>query len=111
MKHLLLLLLFTAITSLTKAQVTTPVTIDKGVSILGNDALQKIDITLNSEKEISNLLVLVTDKDGQTIFLENLYRFKGDYKNSVDLKEVGKGQYSVKVVRDENIINQEIIIR
>lgn len=92
------------------AQATAPAAAYKAVSVINNTALKKVNIQFESEKEIENLLVIVFDRRGETIFLDNQYRFKGKYDQSIDLKEYGKGEFSLKVVRDENMFQQKIII-
>ncbi|MCW3104196.1 MAG: hypothetical protein JWO09_2636 [Bacteroidetes bacterium] len=74
-------------------------------------AARKISLEFGSEKEIGNLLIVISDKDGQTVFLDNQYRFKGDYNKMIDLAETGAGAYTLKVVRDEDVFVQQIEIR
>ncbi|MCW3070366.1 MAG: hypothetical protein JWO44_256 [Bacteroidetes bacterium] len=74
-------------------------------------ASQKITVQFGNDKEISNLLIIVTDNKGQTVFLDNQYRFKGDYERTIDLVETGAGAYTIKVVRDEDVYVQQIQIR
>jgi hypothetical protein len=68
-------------------------------------------ITFNSLKEIQNMLVLVTDNKGNTVFLENKYRFTGEYKRVVDLKDFAKGEFEVKIINDEEQIKRTVTMR
>lgn len=75
-----------------------------------NDLINhKVDIQFKADEEILNLLVLVSDSLGHTIFLDNQYRFKGNYIHSVDLKEVLKGRCFLKISRDGDLINRTLI--
>jgi hypothetical protein len=110
MKHILLIfpLIFLVESSIAQANSEAA---PGNVQVMHNDVQQKIDVSFGTEKEIANLLVLVTDESGQTVFLENLYRFKGEYKNTIDLKTHGKGNYYLTVKRDDNIFDKQVIIR
>jgi hypothetical protein len=78
------------------------------VNIENTNADRKLDIHFNSDAVIENLLVIVSDSTGQTVFLDNQYRFKGIYARSIDLSGSPKGEYSVKVIRDDDKINKKI---
>jgi hypothetical protein len=72
----------------------------------GNDvsvtsSLNKIEVAFDASNEIYNLLVLITDSTGKTIFLDNKYRFKGKYLKSFDLGKSKKGNFNVQVHRDD----------
>ncbi len=81
------------------------------LSILTDSNIGKIDLQFKNDNEVQNLLVFITDSAGHTVFLENLYRFKGLYKKTIDLKETGKGSYTLKVIKDEERINRKINIQ
>lgn len=78
------------------------------VNIQNTNSGSKLDIHFNCDQVIQNLLVIVSDSIGQTIFLDTQYRFKGNYTRSIDLSNSPKGEYSVKVVRDDEKINKKI---
>jgi hypothetical protein len=110
MKHFTIIILITCSMHVrSAAQSIVQPTAHKVVLVKSDAALQKIDIQFEAETEISNLLIIVSDKKGETVFLDNQYRFKGEYKRSIDMKEYGKGEFSLKVIRDENSFNQQII--
>jgi|GEM_PF-4039746 len=74
-------------------------------------AARTVSVEFRNEKEIDNLLIVISDKNGQTVFLENQYRFKGDYAKMIDLAETGAGAYTLKIVRDEDVFVQQLEIR
>jgi hypothetical protein len=78
------------------------------VTIQNNNEAHKLDINFNAGQVIQNLLVIVSDSLGETVFLDNQYRFKGNYVKSVDLSNSPKGEYSVKVISDDEKINKKI---
>jgi hypothetical protein len=106
-------LLFSAFcfTSALCAQTVATPKIKGEIKIINNHQANKVNITFQSEKEIYNLLVLITDSLGQTIFLDNRYRFKGDYNHNVDFKEYKKGEYTVKIIGDEEKFTKKIDVR
>jgi hypothetical protein len=69
---------------------------------------KKIDIEFDNTKEIYNLLVLITDSTGRTIFLDNRYRFKGNYRHTVDMTGEKSGNYKLNVTLDETRINKNL---
>jgi hypothetical protein len=71
---------------------------------------KKVSIEFNNEKEIYNLLVLITDSTGRTVFLDNRYRFKGNYKNTVDFQGEKNGNYKLKVILDEKHMDKNLRI-
>jgi hypothetical protein len=81
------------------------------IDVRSDAAQQILDVRFSSENEIASLLVIVSDKRGETLFLDNQYRFKGEYKRVIDLKEYGKGEFFLKVVRDEDIFDKKITIQ
>jgi hypothetical protein len=78
------------------------------VTIQSNNSGHKLDINFNAGQVVQNLLVIVSDSLGETVFLDNQYRFKGNYIKSVDLSNSPKGEYSVKVISDNEKINKKI---
>jgi hypothetical protein len=75
-----------------------------------NDPVNKnITITFRAEKEILNVLVLVYDQTGNTIFLDNKYHFRGDYKGLVDIKHLPEGDYTVSIINDDEKFNKKLI--
>ncbi|MBA3665566.1 MAG: hypothetical protein H0W61_15370 [Bacteroidetes bacterium] len=81
-----------------------------GLEIKENQS-SKITIRYHSEDVISNLLVLVTDPDGNTTFLENKYKFTGNYSQLVDLSGSKKGEYFFTIICDEKKVIRKIQIK
>ena len=80
------------------------------IKIVNDLANHKVDIEFIVDKEIFNLLVLITDSLGNALFLDNQYRFKGNYKRSVVLKEAQKGVCFLKIGRDGDQFIKNLII-
>jgi hypothetical protein len=81
------------------------------VSIVADPIRQKIKIEVNQGAEISNLLVLVIDETGNTVYMDDKSHYKGIYKNEVDLGKKGKGMYALKIIADHEEINQKVVLR
>lgn len=92
------------------AQSTSPSKINE-VKLESDPLNKKLNIAFSTEKEIHNLLVVITDSTGQTVFLDNRYRFKGNYKHSVDFKEYHKGWYLVQIIGDDEKINKKVDVK
>lgn len=60
---------------------------------------RKVELQFHSDSVIHDLLIVVTDKNGQTIFLDRQHKFKGTYKQEIDLNGSDKGSYSFLVMR------------
>jgi hypothetical protein len=80
-----------------------------GLSIT-HQGKKKIKIDLENDKVIYNLLVIISDSTGRTIFLDNQYRFKGNYSNTIDLETEKKGNYFLKIIKDEKRIEKNLRI-
>jgi hypothetical protein len=98
-------------TSFLSAQTAITSKIKKDVKVESDDLNKKVNIEFGTENEVYNLLVLITDSSGQTVFLDNRYHFKGDYKHTVDFKDYHKGEYSVKIIGDEEKIDKKIDVK
>jgi hypothetical protein len=80
--------------------------------VLESDAAKSTcTIAFTSLQEIQNMLVLVTDNKGNTVFLENKYRFTGTYRRIVDLKDFAKGEFEVKIINDEEQIKRIVTMK
>ncbi|MCW3075674.1 MAG: hypothetical protein JWO32_283 [Bacteroidetes bacterium] len=93
------------------AQVSGARKINANVKVECEKFSNRVDIEFSALKEISNLLVLITDSLGQTIFLDNQYRFKGNYKIHADLSNNLKGKYTVRIIGDEQKIDRKIDVQ
>ena len=101
------ILLTTCLTTII-AQTVQPISTSSDLKIVNDSIGHKVAIEFTADREISNLLVLIADSLGNTLFLDNKYRFKGIYKHSLDFKERGKDWYSLKIIKDEEQINKKI---
>jgi hypothetical protein len=68
-------------------------------------------ITFNAPVEVANLLVLLVDDKGNTIFLDNQYRFKGPYRHVIDLKPFVSAHYQLQVRNDEDYTERLITMQ
>lgn len=68
-------------------------------------------IIIFSMKAADNLLVRVTNAEGETMFLDNQYGFKGKYSKTVPLGVLARGTYTVEISREseEIIKNVEVV--
>jgi hypothetical protein len=103
------LLLFIAFTLLSEAQAGF-VKAD-GIIIESDSIHQTVSIAFTAADVVDNLLVIVVAPDGHTVFLDNKYRFSGNYKTSVDMKNQRKGIYSIEITEDNTRIDKTIEIR
>lgn len=82
-----------------------------GFHVMADDLNHKIDIEFRSDSIIYDLIILVTDNIGHTIFLDNKRAFRGNYKHSVDLQMAEKGNYSVKILKDSERIEKKLTLK
>lgn len=83
---------------------------DNAFKIVNDSINRKVDIEFKAERKVYNLLVLITDSVGHTMFLDNQYNFKGLYKRTVDSKKLSKGKYSLKIIKDEEKYQKKFIV-
>lgn len=69
----------------------------RSVQVVADMHKQTLQITVPNQALITNLLVVVTDKNGELVFLDNKHRYKGDYKKNVNLAAYGKGEFIVQI--------------
>lgn len=69
---------------------------------------RSVQIEFTADENISNVLVLLVDNSGNTIFLENHNNFKGIYKRTVDLSKSAKGDYYLKITNDDETVNRKL---
>ncbi len=79
--------------------------------VILDTANAKIDIKFNPQNPILNLLIVVSDSAGKTLFLDNQYRFSGAYKHTVDLNKYGKGVYFLNITNDSERFYQKLTIK
>lgn len=71
---------------------------------------RKVNVEFSADKPIYNLLVLMTDSSGNTVFLDNQYQFKGKYRHNIDFAPGKKEKYFLQIIRDNDRFIKEIII-
>jgi hypothetical protein len=77
------------------------------VSVLANRSVQ---IEFAVDKNVRNVLVLLVDGSGNTVFLDSQYNFKGIYKRTIDLSKSPKGNYYLKIMNDDEVMNKKLDI-
>lgn len=81
------------------------------LNIFSDSNLQNIQINYQPQGVVYNLLVQVSDSNGHTIFLDNRYKFSGNYLKSFDMKNQKKGVYFVQIIGDDKHINKKIELK
>jgi hypothetical protein len=72
---------------------------------------KNLTIAFENRVTIDQLLVLVYDDKGETIFMDSQYNFKGDYSRSVDLSKGNSATYSLKIIYRDEKIDRSISIK
>lgn len=60
-----------------------------------------VQVSVDNDAPVENLLVVISDSTGQTIFLDNRFHLVGPYVRSIDLSRSGRGPYSLCIAKDE----------
>lgn len=81
------------------------------VKIVSDKVKGRLDVEFKNESQVDNLLVILTDSAGQTVFLENLYRFKGLYKKNIELPYKGKSFVTLHINKDEERIIRKLSLK
>lgn len=89
-----------------KAQVTGKTTLPP----LPLAAGEPLKISFTEVKRVDNLLIIVSDSTGRTIFLDNKYRFEGAYNHQLNLSRSGKGKYTLSIIKDREQTVRNIIV-
>ncbi len=69
---------------------------------------RSMQIEFPVDKNVYNVLVLLVDDSGNTVFLDNQYNFKGIYKRNVDLSKSPIGNYYLKVSNDDAVVTKKL---
>lgn len=109
MQRCLLILIFSATLPLAVSAQQNIIFREKTSLIL--TAGQPLIISFTPAGTVNNLLVLVTDSAGRTLFLDNKYRFTGPYQERCNLAASGKGTYHLSIILDEKKDTREIIVK
>ncbi len=72
---------------------------------------RSINIEFDTEKPIGNVLILIVDSAGNTIFMDSQSNFKGSYKCNIDMKLYNKGTYDVKIKSDGEEIDKKLSVK
>lgn len=83
----------------------------KNLKILNDSLNPNVQISFDTQRQVDNLLLLIIDKSGNTIFLENKYRFKGSYNGNIDLSKNDKGNFTLIIISDEEKIKKNLTIK
>src|SRR5258708_6879394 len=77
-------------------------------NVVIHHANNNVEIEFRQNKK-TNLLVLLADKTGHTVFLDNRHNFIGIYKQKFVVAK--KGEYFLKVIDDEGQISKTFTIK
>ena len=72
---------------------------------------KEVHIEFNSDTTLDNVLILVVDESGNTVFLDNQKNFKGIYKCFVDMSTYAKGNYFVNIKSESEQKQAKLTIR
>lgn len=75
--------------------------------VICKNADKKIEVTFNTS-QTANLLVLIADSTGHTVFLDNRQNYNGNYKGVLNTKS-NKGTYHLKIISDAIRIDKTIL--
>lgn len=81
---------------------------DQHLNIFPNPATNLLTIYYTNSNTKSIIIKLV-NINGQLIYQENLYTFKGDYNKEIDMHNVAAGIYFIKIISDTNVIVEKIV--
>ena len=80
---------------------------DYKVSLLED---RSVNIEFDTEKTVSNILIIIVDDFGNTVFLDNQSDFKGTYKCNIDMSTYSKGDYYVRIKSDTEEAQKKLSI-
>jgi hypothetical protein len=92
-------------------QVTSTTKTGISYDIIVDTVYSRVAIQFNPDRMILNLLVIVTDSIGNTMFLDNQYCFSGPYHRVIELGPYGRGIYFINITNDAERIYRKIIIK
>lgn len=72
-------------------------TLDKTLSITQNQDSLSVSIKFLQESVAENLLIVISDTNGSTIFLDNKKNYSGHYNRSVDLSSACPGFCTIRI--------------
>ena len=73
-----------------------------------NNGLFNISFTSTNSKNIS---LSIYNSLGELVFDDYLNNYTGEYFNTIDLDNYGKGIYFITINSDDRVINRKIIIQ
>lgn len=79
----------------TKAQQNT-----EAIVVTTHPEQKKFELSFTAKNMSDNLLVVVSDNSGETIFLDNKKHFKGIYQKKIDLSAACPGICLVRITND-----------
>jgi predicted RNA-binding protein len=72
---------------------------------------KEVVIEFDTDQILENVLILIVDGEGNTLFLDNQKNFKGIYKCSVDMSMYTKGNYFVNIKSEGEQKQAKLTIR
>lgn len=79
------------------------------IKLLVNSNKSTIDLTFKPTKK-GTLEVAVSNMKGQKIMEERLKNFEGEYKQSIQINNFGKGTYILQIIQGNSVMSKKIII-
>lgn len=110
MKHLLIFSFVLIAAASGKCQQEQRSQVTRNFSVCTGSKPMQCTISFSCAVIIDNVLVLVHDSRGQTVFLENKNRFRGEYRKELDLNGLSPGDYTVQVYNDNEKLRSHIHI-
>lgn len=71
------------------------------ITLSADTANHTLSLCLSTLQTTENLLIVVSDSSGETIFLDNKRRFMGHYEKQIDLSAACPGYCTVRITKDE----------
>jgi hypothetical protein len=72
------------------------------------DSLTLVKIKFSAPSIIYSLLVIVTNQEGNTVFLDARHRFAGVYDKVISVPKSSKGNFVLSIISDEEKISRKI---
>jgi hypothetical protein len=72
---------------------------------------KEVLIEFDTDTVLENVLILIVNDSGNTLFLDNQKKFRGIYKCSVDMSSYAKGDYFVNIKSENEQKQAKLTIR
>jgi hypothetical protein len=90
-----------------RAQTTTPLN-EKEIDLKSSRVQEKLHVQFNIANEAENLLVMVRDANGDLVYLDTRYHFKGTYEKDIDLGEKKDRSCVLHIAADGKKIQKQL---